>query len=57
MKGGSHGGTGSRNPKVTYNKPTNPQAGQDMAAVKSLAKGKVDSGDGPPQNATGRYKH
>ncbi len=54
---GSHGGTGANNPKVTYNKPSNPQSGQDMKALKSLAAGKVDGGDGPPQNATGRYKH
>lgn len=52
----ANGGTGSRNPKVTYNKPSNPGAGQDMKAIKSLAAGKVDSGDGPPQNSTGRYK-
>jgi hypothetical protein len=53
---GSHGGTGANNPKVTYNKPSNPQAGQDMKALKSLAAGKVDSGAGPPQNTVGRYK-
>ncbi len=53
---GSHGGTGANNPKVTYNKPSNPGPGQDMSAVKSLASGKVDSGAGPPQNSTGRYK-
>lgn len=54
--GQSHGGTGARNPKVTYNKPSNPGSGQDMSAVKKLASGKVDSGPGPAQNATGRYR-
>jgi hypothetical protein len=53
----ANGGTGSRNPSVTYNKPSNPKAGQDTGALKGIAAGAVDSGDGPPQNKTGRYKH
>ena len=52
----ANGGTGANNPKVNYNSPSNPKAGQDMKAVKSLAAGKVDSGEGPPQNTVGRYK-
>jgi hypothetical protein len=55
--GKSAGGTGARNPKVNYNKPSNPGSGSaEMSKVKSIAGGAVDSGDGPPQNATGRYK-
>ena len=54
-KGGSHGGTGSRNPPVKYNQPSNPGPG-GMGAIKKLAAGKVDSGPGPAQNAVGRYK-
>ena len=58
MKGGnSHGGTGARGPKPNYNKPSNPGSGSgEMGKVKSIAAGKVDSGAGPPQNSTGRYK-
>ena len=55
--GKSSGGTGARGPKPTYNKPSNPGSGAgEMAAVKRIAGGKVDSGEGPPQNSVGRYK-
>lgn len=51
----SSGGTGGRQPKPNYNQPSNPGS-ENMSKIKSVAAGKVDSGDGPPQNSTGRYK-
>jgi len=54
----SSGGTGGRQPKPTYNKPSNPGSGKaEVATVAKIAAGSVDSGQGPPQNQCGRYGH